>query len=166
MAATPGDTVASSGIWAISPGGAGGRPNAQAGKGRGGRVPGSFEVNQSGPKLGSGLIDPTLTSCTPFGWKVTIFSISFVSPKPEPPGPLMTGIQMGFGGVFPFFPSNDDPDLVRGWVVSLPPLLVEPAPSLGMSEGLMSIPPSTFALDLRCWRGDTGFGNVRKSGSG
>ena len=65
MAATPGDTVASSGIWAISPGGAGGRPNAQAGKGRGGRVPGSFEVNQSGPKLGSGLIDPTLTSCTP-----------------------------------------------------------------------------------------------------
>ena len=65
MAAMPGDTVASSGIWAISPGGAGGRPNAQAGKGRGGRVPGSFEVNQSGPKLGSGLIDPTLTSCTP-----------------------------------------------------------------------------------------------------
>ena len=68
MAATPGDTVASSGIWAISPGGAGGRPNAQGGKGRGGRVPGgSFAVNQSGPKLGSGLIDPTLTSCAPEG---------------------------------------------------------------------------------------------------
>ena len=63
MAATPGDTVASSVIWAISPGGAGERPNAQAGKGRGGRVPGgSLEVNHSGPKLGRGLIDP---SCTP-----------------------------------------------------------------------------------------------------
>ena len=65
MVATPGDTVASSGIWAISPGGAEGRPNAQGGKGRGGRVPGSLAVNQSGPKLGSGLIDPTLTSCAP-----------------------------------------------------------------------------------------------------
>ena len=65
MAATPGDTVASSGIWAISPGGAGGRPNARGDKGRGGRVPGSLAVNHSGPKLGSGFIDPTLTSCTP-----------------------------------------------------------------------------------------------------
>ena len=64
MAATLGDTVASSGIWAISPGGAGGKPNAQAGKGRGGRVPGSLEVNHSGPKLGRGLIDP-FPSCTP-----------------------------------------------------------------------------------------------------
>ena len=47
-------------------GGAGERPNAQAGKGRGGRVPGgSLEVNHSGPKLGRGLIDPTFPSCTP-----------------------------------------------------------------------------------------------------
>ena len=42
-----------------------GRPNAQAGKGRGGRVPGgSLEVNHSGLKLGRGLIDP-FPSCTP-----------------------------------------------------------------------------------------------------
>ena len=69
MAATLGDTVASSGICQLrhlgyQPGGAGGRPNAQAGKGRGGRVPGSLEVNHSGPKLGRGLIDP-FPSCTP-----------------------------------------------------------------------------------------------------
>ena len=61
IAATAGGTVASTGSWAISPGGTGGGWKADGGSGRGCGVPGgNFEVNHSGGKLGRGLIVPLL----------------------------------------------------------------------------------------------------------
>ena len=62
IAATAGGTVASTGIWAISPGGTGGGWKADGGSGRGAGVPGgNFAVNHSGEKLGRGLIVPHFT---------------------------------------------------------------------------------------------------------
>ena len=61
IAATAGGTVASTGSWAISPGGTGGGWKADGGSGRGCGVPGgNFAVNHSGGKLGRGLIVPLL----------------------------------------------------------------------------------------------------------
>ena len=58
----PAAPSASTGIWAISPGGTGGGWKADGGRGRGAGVPGgNLAVNHSGEKLGRGLIVPLLT---------------------------------------------------------------------------------------------------------